>query len=72
MFLALPALKSKQRKAASTTLSSLGRCFGNQPIFMEIRLLLLVYFLSGPERFLNHFSIFMKQFVNHTHVKRRI
>lgn len=39
----------EQTKAASTMLSGLGRCFGDQPIFMEIRLLLLVYFLSGPE-----------------------
>lgn len=51
MFLALPALKSQQRKAASTTVSGLGKCFGDQPIFMEIRLLLLVYFFFffGPD-----------------------
>lgn len=39
----------EQREAASTVLSALGRCFGDQPVFMEIRLLLLVYFLSGPD-----------------------
>lgn len=61
----------EQTKAASTMLSGLGRCFGDQPIFMEIRLLLLVYFLSGPEWFLNHSSIFIKWSVNHTHVKQK-